>query len=144
MILKPYVCVACEKVIVAKDQVASLIGLFSKLIVPVPSSTNDIPKDAVAPISWVVFSTWDTETGDENRQYSLCTQIVYPDGSPFGEPMKHNIPVEAGKRAQMIVEIHGMPIGQAGNYTVRTWIEENRQKLGEPIEFKFGIEWRCG
>jgi hypothetical protein len=32
--LKPYVVVVCEKVIIAKDEVASLIGLFNGLFFP--------------------------------------------------------------------------------------------------------------
>ena len=74
--LKPYVCVACEKVILAKDNVASLIGLFSKIILTVPADT-ELPKNAVSPKEWAVFSIWDIDPGDEKKQYEM--QKVYPD-----------------------------------------------------------------
>jgi hypothetical protein len=136
--LKPYVCVACEKVIIAKqDEVASLISLFSKIILTVPVGT-EIPRNAVAPKEWAVFSIWDPEPGDERRNYFLCTQILYPDESQFGEMSRSRFNVEVNKRAQMNIQVQGFPIGQAGEYKIRTWIEENEKRVSEPIQF--GIE----
>src|SRR6266478_9928 len=137
--LKPYVYVACEKVIIAKDDVASLIGLFSKIILTVPPGV-EIPLNAVTPKEWVVFSIWDTGPGDERRKYILCTQFLYPDKSQFGETAKAAINVEPNKRAQMLVQIPGFPIGQVGEYIVRSWIEENEQRVFGPIEFGIGLE----
>jgi hypothetical protein len=134
--LKPYICVACEKVIIDKDStVPSLIGLLSKMIVSGPEGM-EIPKDAVAPKEWCVFSIWDPEPGDELKEYMLCTQFLYPDQTQFGETSKIKIPVEADKRIQMVVRLEGFPLGQEGSHTVRTWIEENRQMVVHPIEFK--------
>lgn len=137
--LKPYVCVACEKVIIAADGVASLIGLFSKIIIPVPPET-EIPKNAVAPKEWAVFSAWDTDPGDELKKYTLCTQILYPDQSQFAEVVKTKMKVELSKRSQMNIQILGFPIGQIGQYTIRTWIEENQRRVFGPIEFKIELE----
>lgn len=136
--LKPYVCVACEKIVLTKDNVASLINLFSKITVAVPANSPEIPGNAVAPKEWAIFSSWDTEMGDELREYDFCTQIFYPDGTPFGEPGKVRIPIESGKRAQITVQILAFPIGQTGSYTVKTWIEERQTKVLGPLEF--GIE----
>lgn len=137
--LKPYVCLACEKVIIAKDDVASLISLFSKIILHLPAGT-EIPKNAVAPSQWAVFSIWDIEPGDENREYVLCTQMLYPDGTQFADIVKQNMPIQAGKRCQMIAQFVGFPIGQSGDYTVRTWIEEKEHKVFGPTDFKLGVE----
>jgi hypothetical protein len=138
--LKPYTCVACEKVIIAREgDVPSLIGLISRIVVTVPAEL-EIPKPAVAPKEWVIFSIWDAEPGDELRQYVLCTQVVYPDQTQFGRIEKLKIPVEAKKRVQMLVQVQGFPIGQAGSYTVRTWVEENEQRVVGPIEFKIELE----
>jgi|ERR1700722_13411583 hypothetical protein len=136
--LKPYVCVACEKIILTKENVASLINLFSKIIVAVPANSPDIPRNAVAPKEWAIFSSWDTELGDELKDYEFCTQIFYPDGTPFGEPGKVRIPIDPGKRAQVTVQIPAFPIGQTGLYTVKTWIEEGQTKVFGPLGF--GIE----
>lgn len=135
--LKPYVCVACEKIILAQDGVASLIALFNKIILTVPAGT-EIPRNAVTPKDWAVFSIWDPEPGDELRTYFLCTQILYPDGTQFAEIAKVKFNIEPSKRAQMNVQIQGFPIGQAGEYKIHTWIEENNKKISDPIQF--GIE----
>lgn len=139
--LKPYVCVACEKVILSKDNVASLIGLFSKIVFTVPGGI-EIPKNAVSPKEWAVFSIWDPDPGDENRHYVLCTQVLYPDKSQFGEVIKSKINIEPNARAQMIMQFPGFPVGQLGDYTVTTWVEENETRVVGPIEFKVGVEAR--
>jgi hypothetical protein len=135
--LKPYVCVACEKVIVAQDGVASLIALFSKIILTVPAGT-EIPPNAVAPKEWAVFSIWDPEPGDERRNYFLCTQILYPDESQFGQITRSKFNIEVNKRSQMTLQVQGFPIGQTGEYTILSWVEENEKKVSDPIQF--GIE----
>jgi hypothetical protein len=137
--LRPYVCVACEKVILAADNVASLISLFSKIIVTVPAET-EIPKNAVTPKEWAVFSIWDTDPGDEQKEYMLCTQVLYPDQSQFGEVAKSRMKIELNKQTQMSIQAVGFPIGQVGHYTVRTWIEENTKIVHGPIEFKIEVK----
>jgi len=138
--LKPYVCVACEKVIIAKDSgTPSLIGLFGKMTITAPEET-EIPKAAVAPKEWYVFSIWETEPGDEHREYVLCTRFLYPAKTQFGQVGNQRIPVDPGKRSQMVLQIQGFPIGQIGQYTVVTWVEEKEQLVVGPIEFKVEFE----
>ncbi len=137
--LRPYVCVACEKIILAADGVASLISLFNKIIITAPGEA-EIPKNAVAPKEWAVFSAWDTDPGDELKEYKFCMQMLYPDQSQFGEVAKSRMKIETNKRSQVTVQIIGFPIGQVGQYTVRTWVEENRQRVFGPIEFKIEVE----
>jgi hypothetical protein len=137
--LKPYVCVACERVIIAKDDVASLIGLFSKITLIVKPGM-DIPLNAVAPKEWSIFSIWDIDPGDELKEHTLYTKFIYPDGSQFAEVSKAKMVLQSGKRAQMVVTMSGFPIGQTGDYTVATWVEENGRIVVGPIEFKLGVE----
>ena len=150
--LKPYVCIACEKVIIDQpiegsppgtSGTASLIGLFSKIIAatfPGTSEFPQIPPNAVVPKEWAIFSAWDIEPGDEKIKYIVCTQILYPDNSPFGEINRTVLKIEANKRSQNVIRIPGFPIGQTGFYSVNTWIEENEQKVFGPIEFKIEVE----
>jgi hypothetical protein len=149
--LRPYICVACEKVIIDQpldpqlghpppaSGTASLISLFSKMLVEVPFGT-EIPKNAVGPKDWVIFSAWDVEKEDEKRSYSLCTSILYPDGTQFGAISKVHVPIIWGQRSQMMVRIVGFPLGQPGFHTVRTWIEENEKVVHSPIEFKIELQ----
>jgi len=48
--------------------------------------------------------------------------------------------IEANKRSQRSVQVPGFPVGQFGDYSVLTWIEENQNRVFGPIEFKIGIE----
>ena len=130
---------ACEKVILAADNVASLISLFNKIVVVVPDEA-EIPKNAIAPKEWAVFSIWDTEPGDELKDYTFCTQMFYPDQTHAGEVHRVKMNIECNKRSQVNLQIKGFPIGQTGQYTVRTWIEENQRVVVDPIEFKIELE----
>jgi hypothetical protein len=148
--LKPYVCVACEKVITdqpsegepASQGVPSLIGLFNKIILHVPADSSEIPQNAVAPKEWAIYSAWDNEPGDEKKEYFLCIQILYPDQSPFGQVTRMRVNVQPKHRSQMTARVQGFPLGQPGFYTVRTWLEENNQIVGGQIEFKIELEVR--
>jgi hypothetical protein len=137
--LKPYVCVVCEKIILAVDGVASLIGLFSKILASVPAET-EIPKNAVAPKEWAIVAIFDPEPGDELREYVLCIQVFYPDKTQFGESTKIKLNVEAGKRTQAFAQVPGFPIGQIGKYTVHIWVEENQQIVVGPIDIQVELE----
>jgi hypothetical protein len=137
--LKPYVCVACEKVLITPDGVASLISLFSKIIASVPAEV-EIPKNGVVPREWAVFSAWDIDPGDELKEHFICTQILYPDQTQFGEIHRVKMNVEKGKRSQVAAQMNGFPIGQEGFHTVRVWIEEKQQRVVGPIEFKIQLE----
>jgi hypothetical protein len=150
--LKPYVCVACERVILEQapegsppgtSGVPSLIGLFNRIIAivpPVGQETLKIAPNAAVPKEWAVFSAWDVEPDDEERKYTVCTQIVYPDQTPFGAISKVPLKIEPRKRSQNILRVFGFPIGQAGFYKVQTWIEENEERVFGPIEFKIELE----
>ncbi len=137
--LKTYVCAACEKVILTADNVASLISLFNKIIITAPPEA-EVPKNAVAPKEWAIFSIFDTEPGDELKEYTHFAQILYPDQSQFSEIAKSKLRIELNKRAQVNVQVPAFPIGQVGNYTVRVWIEENQRTVVGPIEFKIELE----
>lgn len=130
---------ACEKVILDQDGVASLIGLFNKLALT-PQKAQEIPKNAVAPKEWAIFSAWDTEPGDELKEYVFCMQMLYPDKSQFGEKNRNKMKVELNKRSQVKINIPGFPIGQSGFYTIRAWIEESNKMVAGPIEFKMEVE----
>src|SRR5208282_6911412 len=107
--LTPYVFVACEKVIVGQDGVCSLIALFSRIILNLPVGT-EIPKDAVAPREWSIFSMWNTEPGDETREYTSCAEILYPDKTPFHPIPKTKMKIEANKKSQVAIQVLGFPI----------------------------------
>lgn len=146
--LTPVICVICEKVIFDQQLgvprapnspevgPASLIGLFGKIYVTIPAGGPEIPPNAVAPREWVIYSAWDPEPGDEERNYFLCAQIFYPNGEAFGPQTRVRMNVALGQRAQTFVRAPGFPIGQAGIYNIQVWLEEDTKKVGTPIGLK--------
>lgn len=146
--LTPAICAICEKVIF-DQQVgiprapnspgigpASLIALFSKIYISITPGGPEIPPNAVAPREWVIYSAWDSEPGDEKRNYFLCARIFYPNGENFGPQARVPINVALGQRSQTIVRVPGFPIGQVGIYDIQVWLEEDTEKVGTPIDLK--------
>jgi|SRR5271155_1198572 len=140
--LKPVICVACEKVIIDQQQsgVVSLIALFDKMSIAVPREAPEIPPNAVAPREWSIFSKWETDPDDAGKEFTVCTQMFYPDKTPFGDQGRTALTAEANKKAQAIVKIFGFPLGQTGMYTIRSWIEANGKMIGPSIEFRLELE----
>lgn len=147
--LKRHICVACEKVIFeyqtnpdgqAIPGPATLVSLFQKITAVIPANSPEFPAGSLAPREWGMYSSWDIDPGDELRKYILCTQIFYPDETPFGGVTKTPVIVHPNKRSQMYIRILGFPLGQAGFYKVRTWIEENDKIVVEAFEEKIELE----
>jgi hypothetical protein len=138
--LKLDFCVVCEKVIYSQEAIASLINLFGKIAIVTPANQEEMPRNAVAPKEWAVFSRWNTEPGDELKEYFVCTQVFYPDQSPFGEVHRSKIAVEPSRPAQLNVQMVGFPIGQAGTYTAKVWVEESARPVTDAIERRIEVE----
>ncbi len=136
--LKPYLCVACEKVIISVETVPSIIAIFSKIVVAVAAET-DVPKNAVANKEWSIFCLYNHDDGDELKEYTHKVQIVYPDKTQFGDVSKTKFVAEAGKRSQVHIQVPVFPIGQTGKYTIRVWVEEN-ERLITTTEFSVDVE----
>lgn len=136
-----YVFAICEKVIIDGGGVASLIGLFNKITASTPTGATEIPTNAVAPKEYAVYTSWDLEPADHDKQYNQIFEILYPNGAHFGEGTTVRINMGTGKRAQSITTLNALPIGQVGVYTVRTWLENDERKvIFAPISLQFEVE----
>lgn len=136
--LTPYIFVVCEKVIIDKNEVPSLIGVFNKITTLVQA---EIPNNAVAPKEWCIFTSWIIDPSDEGRKYAQRYRVLYPNREQFGDIGKIDLPTIPGRRhSQTIAGSQGLPIGQNGPYTVECWIEENGIKVGDTFSLQFEIE----
>lgn len=137
-----YVCVVCEKAIIAKDEVASLIGLFNRIILS--PSQADIPKEALVPKEWVVFGIWDSDEDLAGKDIFACMKLLYPDGSQFGQTIKQKQVTSEDKvikRLQTFFQINAFPIGQEGPYEVHAWLEgANDVVLCDARKIKIHVE----
>jgi len=136
--LRPQAFVLCEKVLLDKNDVPSLIAVFSKVTAVV---NGEVPANAVVPKEWCIFTSWLIELSDVGKQYTQAYRVVYPNGEQFGEPVRIPLQILPGKRhSQTIANSQGLPVGQNGLYTVESWVEEGDKKIGESISLQFEIE----
>jgi hypothetical protein len=122
MTLKLLVFAACEKVIVGEDdKLTSLIALIEQITVQV---IEDLPVDAVFPMSWNVCALWHREGGAETPQvYRQRFEIVRPDN----EIAAHGFSVfevnNAHTNFRNVIRLSAFPIGLSGVYRLRLLIQ---------------------
>lgn len=124
----------CEKVIVDRDGIPSLIALFENLNIA-PTQGQDIaevPKETITFQHWAVFSEWEiSESELDLKQADQILEIQFPDGTTA--PMRGKIPfvfnVAGTQRNHQ--DILGFPVGQEGTYHVRVWLEKDGKVISE-------------
>ena len=139
--LKPYVFAVCEKVLLDANGVASLIALFTQVDAHrLASSTETVPHNAVVPMSWFVFTSWQHDPEDVGKEFCQVTQILYPDGSIFQEHSEKFEPQIGKTHYQVTLNMLGFPIGQEGNYQVRMKLNQNGATLFESESIKIIVK----
>jgi hypothetical protein len=91
-----YIFTICEKVILDKEDRASLISLFNTISAQVLPNSEGIPLNAVAPKEWWAFSSWETKPDDIGKEFRQVVQLLYPNGEPFGPPVGLTFTPQAG------------------------------------------------
>jgi hypothetical protein len=124
----------CEKVIVDRDGIPSLIGLFEHLNIA-PSEGQDVvevPKETITFQHWAVFSEWEINESELHlKEVEQILEIQFPDGTIA--PIRGKIPfifnVAGTQRNHQ--DILGFPVGQEGSYRVRVWLEKHGEIVSE-------------
>ena len=112
----------CEKVIIDQQNNISMIGILQGIETPVPPGT-DIPLDATDTIRWDILTLWQPESGETGRQFEQLVDLHAPDGKRV---MKVKVLFKLeGSTTRTIANIHGFPIGQAGNYVLKLRLRED-------------------
>lgn len=134
----------CEKVITDDHQVASLINLMNGIEAGMPQGMPGlIPKNAIAPKAWTIFTFWKPTPGDVGIEYIHKVEILLPDGTVFGAN-EAAFKFETGKTHQVKNEIAGFPIGQTGDVTVKMWLESDRKRIGEVHSWAVKVTHKVG
>ena len=125
---KLLVFVPCEKIILDDRANASLIVLMQNLDVQV--GAQGIPKNAVTPKEWAVFTVWEWLPDDHGKEFTQIIQVLWPDGSEF---KRTAMKFQAGQKRyhQNRLMIIGFPAGQVGQIAVNMWLEEDSRKIGD-------------
>lgn len=125
----------CERVIVDRDGMPSLIALFENLHIT-PSEGQGlaaVPKETVTFKSWAIFCEWEV-TSEEITKFNTVDQIFemeFPDGTTA--PVKGKIPFvfqNAGTYRNH-QNVFGFPVGQEGTYIIRVWLEKDGARVSD-------------
>ncbi len=136
-----YIFAVCSDVIIDKSETASLISLFGEIKAFLPPEAGPVPRDAVAPKEWAVFTSWRQRPEDGGRQYRQKIQILYPDGTPFGAVTEVDFAFQAGKsHHQLTTKWNGFPIGQTGMYSVKMWLEGDGSTVFGPVSIGVNVQ----
>lgn len=121
---------ACEKVIIDNENNPILIILMQNVSISLlGKSSEDIPKNAVTPQSWTLFSIWETSKEEEGREFSQMVEIKWPDKTQF---KKGELKFKAEKSTQQNrVNFMGFPAGQTGPVEMLLWLELDGNRISE-------------
>ncbi len=127
---KLLVFAVCEKVLIEDRGTANLIRIFDELTATIKEGTK-VPKDAVGPTEWAIFTKWKKMPGDDDKEFVEVVQALWPDKTEFKRldvPFRFP-PDKSGQ--QLRREIVGFPVGQQGDVTLNMWLEMDSQRMGE-------------
>jgi len=118
-----------------------LIVLLQKVTVGLrPDAPNkEIPANAVGPTNWCAYSLWRQLAGEKEIEFSQVIQVLWPNKSEF---LKRSVQFRFGdqKGHNVLVNIAGFPIGQAGEITVNMWLERESQRIGDIHSWTIEVE----
>lgn len=126
---------ACEKVIVDRQGLPSLINIFQRLNVPLQA--EPFPENALIPFPWAIFALWQHADDELNKDFVQHTEIVTSDGKTFATVQtKFRITELDDRQSKNHVVLSGMPVWAEGFITVNVWLEGLEREKGS---YKFFV-----
>jgi len=136
--MKVLLVTACERIINDPEAGACLIALFHDIKIQVQKDA-EIPRNAVVPQQWSVFVKFGLEPHEEGKDYTLITDILWPDGTSFvtGYELRANQPTKDGMTFNL--RNAGFPMGQIGKVVVRFKLIGDGKDVCEPFEISVNV-----
>ncbi len=106
----------------------SLIVLMENI--DVASRQEKIPRDAVTPKEWAIFTQWIVSEEEQDKPFVQVVQALWPDGSEFNKTV-HPLSTQRTAVKQINMNIVGMPVGQEGKVTIKLWLELESRPITE-------------
>lgn len=111
----------CEKVIIDQNNNPSLISVIQELVSPLPPDTQ-IPPNAMGLMRWDIFTLWQQETGDDQKEFVQDCALVGPtESSGIQGSMAFRF---TGLAHRNIMSIYGFPLANVGRYELKLWLRE--------------------
>jgi hypothetical protein len=113
----------------------SLIGVFHEIKIQVSEDAPEVPRNAMVPREWAVFSKFALAPEEEGRDYSLLTEVFWPDGTPLA-----SLTVEAAQPTKnglsFIARLQAFPMGQPGIVRIRTSLRSGENLVWGPTDLE--------
>lgn len=132
---KLIILAACEKVIIDRAQIPSLIGIFQGVNIQV---TEDMPERAVTQMRWNIFTAWQHDLEELGVEFTQHMEVVTPRGEQFikGET-KFKVTDANDLQSRIGTEINSIPVSDQGHFTVRVWLDNSADSKSE---YKFYLK----
>ncbi len=119
---------ACEKVIFEKQHETPTIVAVVQRVVFQADMPEPIPKDALAPMPWQIFTMWMHDPDEKDKEFVQKSEVTFPDGSPA--IFQASLPFKGTDLySTNAVRLVGFPIGH-DLVQVKMWLESEK---GEKI-----------
>lgn len=133
----------------AKDQTASLIGVFQGFTVSVVKAKDGAEKadkeellKGGIPLHWVAFAMWRKLPEDDGKQYTQFCELVRPSGKPSA---KASLKFEMTKGFQRnTININGFPVDEEGDYHLKLLLQEADKEPVFITEYPISITYEIG
>jgi len=122
----------CEKIIVSKDEAPTLVNVVQNIKATlVGPQVAEVPRDAVAPLAWAIFSIWEADESDIGKEFHQKNQIIMPDGTP-NPAVQGDLPFTFKKGLNFnYINIYGFPVGLEGVLRIRVSLESSGKTISE-------------
>lgn len=132
---------ACEKAIVDKSNVISLMSLLENINVQIPPGIIP-PANALAPMPWTIFSLWQRTDNDHGEAFEQRSALVTAAGATLLETPVALIDFKASPLHRVVSQIVGMPIANAGSHNLKAFIrEKGTSNWIEAGTYPLSIQW---
>jgi hypothetical protein len=105
----------------------------------VQTGTEQMPRNALAPAQWSVFSMWIPSSEDVGEKFEQVYQVYWPDGEKFSENrFEFTQPDETVQ--QVTFTFYGLPVGQPGKLRIVTWLDNKGHRVSDIVETSIDVK----
>jgi hypothetical protein len=117
----------------------SLIGVFHEIKIQIPLDAAEIPSNAMIPREWSIFSKFSLDPEEEGKDYTLKTDVFWPDGTILiSHALDAKQPTKDG--VAFIAKLQAFPMGQQGIVRINESLTSEGKVVFGPIKLEVKIE----
>lgn len=137
--LKLLVFLACEKMIIDKEEMASVINVLDSVTVELDGKT-ELKNDAASPFGWEVFAIWRRiDALVSGKKFEQRVTLIDPDGNLVFEVVQPLTIDNIHLNFRAHLKVGAMPVGKKGSLSLRIYLREGSSKWQEKGEYPIQI-----